>query len=688
MKSYPFYFLLLFLCLCFRVSAQDLSQIETLLERNHIENTEDGYEEMVNTLLELAANPLNINSVDFDSLKLLFLLSDSQIDQIIAFRKKQGHFIHLNELLLVPGISHKDLEIIQPFITIGLDRAERRAALLAQTKASHELLAKVRSTLPLQEGYRMYSPSDFEEKKEYDRKVANRFHWIPMGSLVKYKLTLGKNLQAGFTLENDAGEAYFTKNQKSGFDFLSAHVKLTTAHFFRQIVLGDYKVQWGQGLVLWGGFPSGKSGLTVANEKAGKGIAAYTSTDENNFLRGVALSMFAKGNLTADLFLSHKKIDANVIQADTIDSDDLRSVSLYTSGYHRNDLECSKKDAIEEFSTGMALHWNSDFCRIGFNALYYNLTPALIIGDREYQKYYDDGNKRYLASVDYKTSYRGIYLFGETALSDNGAFATVNGLRTSTSFISGNIIYRRYAKDYVSRYSAGFGEFSNSSNEEGVYCGVELSPAKELKLNMYYDWFRFFSPRYLSSTACSGWEMLAEATYNHSKFEHRLRYKNEKRPENIKGGDLSTDRMKSEYRYQLNYKHNKQLELRTRLSLSRYNKDLIQESGYMIYQDVIFVTPSTDFKMQYRLAYFKTDSYQSRIYAYENNVLYGYSFPAFMGRGWRTYLNLSWKPTRKINYYLKFGFTIYPELENMSSGLGKVDDNKRYDITLQIRLRI
>lgn len=687
MKSSKFYFLSLFLCLCFRLSAQDLSKIEDLLERNHIENTEDGYEEMVSTLLDLAANPLDVNSVGFDSLKMLFLLSDSQIDQLLAFRKKHGKFVHLNELLLVPGISHKDLEIIQSFIRIGSEYSSKGMDAI-KARINHELLAKVRTNLPRQEGYIMYPLSDFEKEKDYNTKYTNRFHGAPLGTLVKYKFTQGKSLQAGFTLENDAGEGYFTRNQKSGFDFLSAHVKLTTTHFFRQIVIGDYRVQWGQGLIFWGGFPSGKSSVAVANEKSGKGIAAYTSTDENNFLRGVALSMFAKGNVTADLFFSHKKIDGNVVQADTIDEEDLLSVSLYTSGYHRNNLECSKKDAIKELAAGMALHWNSDFCRIGFNALYYNLTPALIIGDREYQKYYDDGNKRYLASVDYKTSYRGIYLFGETAISNNGAFATVNGLRASTAFISGSLLYRRYAKDYVSRYSAGFGEFSNSTNEEGIYCGVELSPIKSLKINAYHDWFRFFSPRYLSTTPRSGWEMLAEATYDHSKFEHRLRFKNEKRPENIRGGDLSTNRMKSEYRYQINYRHSEQLELRTRLSLSHYSKDTVQEYGYMIYQDIIFATRSTSFKMQYRLAYFDTDSYQSRIYAYENNVLYGYSFPAFMGRGWRTYLNLSWKPTRKINYYLKFGFTIYPELESMSSGLGKVDGNKRYDITLQIRLRM
>ena len=94
MKCYKYYFLLLTVTVGVSTVAQDLPDIERLLESNNIENTEEGYEDMVQTLLRLAVAPLNVNTASFDSLKLLFLLSDSQIDQILAFRKKYGHFWH------------------------------------------------------------------------------------------------------------------------------------------------------------------------------------------------------------------------------------------------------------------------------------------------------------------------------------------------------------------------------------------------------------------------------------------------------------------------------------------------------------------------------------------------------------------------------------------------------------------
>lgn len=686
MKLSKCYFLLFLIGFCLQLNAQELPDVERLLESNNIENTEDGYEEMVNTLLRLAVNPVDINHAGFDSLKMLFLLSDSQIDQIVNFRKKYGNFVHMNELLWVSGISRKDLDNIRYFITLG-EQEQSGKITIQKRRTGHELLLKGRVGFPRQEGYRMYVPDDFETQKDYLRKAENRFHGPPLGSMIKYKFNLSEHLQAGITLENDPGEGYFTRNQKTGFDFLSAYVRVTSNHLFRQIVLGDYRIQWGQGLVAWGGFTSGKSEVTVGNEKSGKGFAAYTSTDENNYLRGVAVSVCPVRNFNTDLFVSYKKTDGNVIQSDTLAEEDLLTVSVYESGYHRNNTECRKKHTLKELTTGLSLHWNSSGYKIGINALYYDFTPALIPGDRIYQQYNDTGEKRWLVSIDYKTAWHGMYFFGETAVCDRGVLATVDGLRMSTSFLSGCLLYRRYDQRYVSRYAAGFGEYSNTSNEEGIYCGVELNLLKNLKINLYYDWFHFFSPRYLAATPGPGWEGLVEMTYQHRKSEHVLRYKQEIKPEDMKGG-ISVQRKKSECRYQFNYQLNKRLELRTRLSVSRYCKNVVKESGYMIHQDIIWTTPESDFKMQGRVAYFNTDSYQSRIYAYENNVLYGYSFPAFMGKGWRTYLNLTWKPFRNLTCYLKSGFTIYPEQKGISSGITKVEGNKLYDLTLQIRLTI
>ena len=200
MRCWQFGLFLLFSLVSLDVWAQDLPDIERLLEGNDILNTEDGYEEMVDILSNLLMTPVNVNTAGFDSLKMLFLLSDSQIDQLLEFRKKYGNFLHINELLLVPGIGKKDLENIRSFITLGHPEVQDRVKAI-RLRSRQELLTRAKVSLPLQEGYTTYSPVDFDTRKEYERKVDNRFHGPPVGLLLKYKATIGQHLQAGLTLE-------------------------------------------------------------------------------------------------------------------------------------------------------------------------------------------------------------------------------------------------------------------------------------------------------------------------------------------------------------------------------------------------------------------------------------------------------------------------------------------------------
>lgn len=672
----------------FPVWAQEFSEVEKILESNDLLHTEEGYEDLVNTLIKLYNAPLNLNTASFDSLKMLFFLSDSQIDHILAFRRKHGNFLHLNELLLVKGIGRKDLENIRPFMHVGNSGLREKIPALKR-KSLHELLVKAKFTLPRQEGYKIYSPSDFKTEKAYLKKQETRFKGIPLGTLMKYKVKINSGTQAGLTLENDAGEPYFTSYQKTGFDFLSFHVAFSRDHWMRKLIVGDYRVQWGQGLTAWGGFTSGKSSLAVGNEKSGKGFSPYTSTDENNFFRGIAVSLQPGTSVSADVFCSYKKTDGNLLGTDSLAQEDLLTASLYRTGYHRNRRECEKKHTFGEFTTGMSVKWNTPRFRVGINTLYYHFKPEIHRGDAIYRKYEDNGQNRFLLSLDYKTGYASFYLFGETAFSENGAFATLNGVRYSgNSRVTCCALYRRYGKKYTSHYAGGFGEYSNTSNEEGIYIGMELKPLKGLEINAYYDRFRFFFPRYNAFFPGAGNEWLLAVVYRHSRYEHQFRFKKEDKPENgRKPKFIPVQRKRSEFRYQLNVRLSPRFSSRSRIDLVFYRKAWEREKGYLVYQDILFTSSAGKFNSQIRLAYFDTDSYKSRIYSYENNVLYGYSFPAYSGKGIRTYLNLNWKAHRCVTFYLKTGLTYYPERDYIGSGVTKTEGNKLFDTTLQMRLK-
>ncbi|MDR0766333.1 MAG: helix-hairpin-helix domain-containing protein [Odoribacteraceae bacterium] len=669
--------------------AQEIPDIERLLEENELSTAREDYEEITSMLLHLAAHPLPLNRATFEELKQLVFLSDSQIDNIIRFRERTGEFRHASELLLVTGIGRRELESILPFIEITPPAPGEWP--VTRRRVTREILARARATRPLQAGYKRYDRDAFLEESEYQKHVENRFQGPAWGTLLKYKVD-GGSFQAGITLENDAGEGYFSRHQGTGFDFLSAHAAARVSRVVERVIVGDYRLQLGQGLVAWNGFARGKSLAALGNEKAARGVIPYTSADENCFARGIAVVTRPLDGLTTTLFWSSKRMDARVVERDTLEPENAWGATIDESGYHRDLPEIRRKHALKEMAGGVSVNYNHALFRVGTHALYYNFSPQLKVGEREYQRYNDSGRRRFLAGIDYKSGFAGFYFFGETAVSDNRSLATVNGIRYSGfSSLALAVIYRRYDKRYTSYYSNGFGEYSNTSNEEGVYVGVEATPARDLKVNFYHDWFRYFSPRYRATAPGSGREMTCEIVYLRPCGEWSARLKLENKPEDVRVDQVTRTipRARREYRLQYAWRGSLPLvESRTRFDYIRHVKGSLPESGFLVYHDLILTFEKPRLKTQFRLAYFDIESYNARVYVYENNVLHGYSFPAYYYRGYRSYINVNWKPFRSVTFYAKGGVVYYPDRTSIGSSLSRVDDNKLFDLALQVRVKL
>jgi hypothetical protein len=86
-----------------------------------------------------------------------------------------------------------------------------------------------------------------------------------------------------------------------------------------------------------------------------------------------------------------------------------------------------------------------------------------------------------------------------------------------------------------------------------------------------------------------------------------------------------------------------------------------------------------------RLQYFDTDGYNSMIYAYEQDVAFSYSIPAFFDRGWRYYVNLQYKWGRQWTFWLRWAQTFYPEKKSMGSGWDEIAGGRRSEWRFQAR---
>ena len=113
-----------------------------------------------------------------------------------------------------------------------------------------------------------------------------------------------------------------------------------------------------------------------------------------------------------------------------------------------------------------------------------------------------------------------------------------------------------------------------------------------------------------------------------------------------------------------------------------------KENGILVFQDVKFSPTTIPINLSARFAWFFTESYNSRIYAYEDDLLYTFSVPAFSGKGFRGYLNLKYSLGEKMDFWFKVGHTLYKDRETISSGYNEISGKNKTEVKFQFRLKI
>ena len=115
-------------------------------------------------------------------------------------------------------------------------------------------------------------------------------------------------------------------------------------------------------------------------------------------------------------------------------------------------------------------------------------------------------------------------------------------------------------------------------------------------------------------------------------------------------------------------------------------KDAIRETGIAIFQDIQYHPMASCVSFNLRYVLFDTDSYNSRIYAYENDVLYGYSIPAYYYKGSRIIFNTRIRLTKSIDLWLRYAATFYENINVIGSGTEEIDGKRRSEIKVQVRV--
>jgi len=666
-------FILIWLFLTY--SATSIAQennflLEEIIEQIAEDSEEElDYAELYEALHHFAENPINLNNVRKEEFRDLYFLNAYQIDKLLAHIEKNGKLLSYLELQTIAGFDVQTIQNLLPFIRIN------------KSVSSRQMLANIKQYIIVRDQYYL------QEQKGYQKDANNEKYYLGNSHRTYFKYRLKNNyLQAGVTAEKDAGENFSGPNQPYGFDFYSAHLQAKNIGKVKNIIIGDYQMNFGQGLVMQSGMSFGKSSEAINIQKSGNLIKPHTAAAENLFFRGTAIQIEPIKNIELIAFFSSHKVDANI--TDTLENNEFSFSSIQGTGMHRTENELADKNVILQNHYGMHSNYNYKNLNIGGSYYFTKVEGEYKKALYPYNQFDFKKNSNQNFGLDYQYLYRNMNFFGEFGRSENGAIAHINGIMLGLDkTLSASLLYRDYAKDYQSEYANSFAERS-TQNEKGFYFGLEFTPNHKLKIKGYADNYEFPWLRFGVDAPTKGNDYLLQADYKINRgTKMYMRFKSETKEEQIAESSLIAGKRKDNFRFHINYKEGENWAFANRFEITAINFNKQQEMGYMLYQDVKYKPLFGKITFSSRYVLFNTPTYDSRIYAYENDVLYGYSIPAYYGKGSKVYLVAKCNIIRNLDFWLRIAHTTYSDREVLKSGWDEINGNKLTEIKLQLRYK-
>lgn len=624
-------------------------------------------------------DPINLNEPTADELVAWQLLTPAQYVALQVHLARHGPLLTVLELQAVEGFTPELIRALIPFVTVGQNATEKSPVPFGRRfiEGHDELYLRTGRTLQTAEGYggsnRAYGGS-------------------PDKLYVRYRHRNSDRLSYGFTWEKDPGEKLLSVRRPAVPDFVSGHLAMRPGSLaIESLVLGDYTISFGQGLISHAGYRTGNVGSAL--RRSGQTLRPYSAVEENSFFRGVGLTLRPLPQLEITGFASHRRRDANLSAAANADTTFTQITSLQTSGLHRTATELADKDAAGIAQYGMRISTHHARRSAGLNVLHSKLelplhrTPAL------YNRYDFSGRSLTQASLDYHFFVGGVHFFGESAISENGGTAHAHGLLASPDrHIQVSILFRSYDRHYHSLGANAPGESTFPANERGLLTGVQLLPAPRWRIELYHDLWKH---PWLTASA----DAPAEGREAFLRFGYLLRRTldvygqfrfRETQVNTRNDGELIArllPQQTTQWRIQVNTSLGRDVRFRTRIAWTRSHLAKVVSKGLLIAQDVLIDPVGSPWSGTARVALFDIADYDARIYAYENDLIGTYTLPAYSGTGTRYFILLRYKGFRGITLECKLAETVYRNQASVGSGHDRIEGNRKTEFNLQFIYR-
>jgi len=640
----------------------------------------------VERLTRLATTPLDVNRASASDLGTLPALSPLLARRIVEHRAEQGPFSSLDGLTAVDGLSRTTLHAVRPFLRVRSPSAaeDSRAAfgtILRQLEV--DVLQRATRELDLGRGYA-------------DDTTRTTFEGPPGRLTTRLRVHHPRHGQVALALDKDPGEVlrWQPEAHQYGFDHVAGNLTLRDLGPVETLIVGDYSAQFGQGVTLWRGFTVGKGRDPVSPlVRSGRGLVPFQSTSESRFFRGAAATVRLPASFTVSAFASRRRRDATP-RTDGADATEGPIRNLSTGGLHRTAGEQRRRNALGITTTGGALTLRTGALQVGTVGYRSTFDRPIVPPETPSRRYAVSGTGTSMIGTYARLLVNDYTVFGEAARASTGQIGGVLGATLDhDGRVQALLLGRYYPRSFSGLYNSAVGASGDSQNEIGMYAGLQIQVSADWRVGAYVDQYRFPWVRYNVPRPSRGIDTRAVVEYEPRPWlSSTLQVQAEREEAGTErtgpgGRSLSAVRTETRQsaRWETEYVFSDALTLRTRLQGARFRAEGASASyGLMIAQG-LRVHPIESVSVDARLAFFDTDDYASRIYAYEHDLLYSFSVPAFYGEGRRSYVLLQYEPTPSLTIEAKYGATWYPHRRTLGSGLNATDGPASREVRLQLR---
>ena len=621
-----------------------LQWVENAIEHWEMQVDQSNEEEYVSEdILETMADNIengraNLNNLNYETAVNILHLTDYQYYQLQLYIEEYGQLYSIYELDAIEGFS--------PLERLRLAELSVIAPPPKPRPTFKELWKASKSTLWVRYGQVL------EQQAGYDTARAN--HYLGSPAHVQFRYDYNIRQQFGFRVagEKDAGEAFFRGDQKYGFDHYSGSVYVKNIKWLKCAVLGDYRLNFGQGLVLGSSMMSGKGGNVSTIRRFAEGVRPVATTNESTLFRGGAVTL-GNSNWTGSLFAG----------------------------------------AVTESNSnafgGAVSYRRASFC-IGWQAVCYGEYADSALAHEKWQALFRPN--RMNASLSYQTVVGKQLLFGEVAVNEQGKLSMLHtALFSVTPVFRFATLVRYYSTGYKAPMGRAFSVTSGDCGEFGTYLAGHIVLSRKVEADFFFDYYRLLWLSYQTDAPINGVDGGLNLTCRLSrKSTLMLRYQWRSKPKNASGDDFLrrvVDQSRHRVRVQWTNEPFPLLKLKTEVSAVFNRSDGAKwNKGVLMYQDVVVRFPKPQLSLYLRVAYFDTDTYDERLYAYENDVYYAFTIGSYYYQGMKAYLMVRYK-FRDFSLWVRFGRTRYLNRTDISSGLNYIDKPHKTELKVQCMYR-